>query len=280
MPYTVVSFHAHPDDEALLTAGTLAQAAAAGHRVVLVVATPGEAGLTSSAVLDATARSGETLAGRRMGELRRSAQALGCARVECLGFADSGMADAPSGAAHAFATADRELAAGLLAEILRQERADVLTTYDPAGGYGHPDHVQVHHVGARAAQLAGTPVVLEATIDRRLLLRALRLGRRLPAVPRDLDPARFASAYTAPQLITHCIDVRRYLPQKRAAMAAHASQASSDSGDRTLAVLLRLPRLVQRILLGREWYVQRGMTPGRRLLGDVFASLDGAGRRH
>src|SRR5256885_8360310 len=144
VPYTLVSFHAHPDDEALLTAGTLARASAEGHRVVLVVATTGEAGLAASDVL-ADGPLGE----RRTAELMRSARALGCARVEWLGYADSGMADAPSGAADSFADADLEEAAERLAAILREEEADAITIYDPAGGYGHPDHVQVHHVGDR-----------------------------------------------------------------------------------------------------------------------------------
>ena len=157
MSYTLVSFHAHPDDEALLTAGTLARAAAAGHRVVLVVATAGEAGLASADDLADGA-----LGKRRTAELERSAAALGCARVEVLGYADSGMADAPSGAAGAFALVSVDEAAERLAAILREESADALTIYDPAGGYGHPDHVQVHHVGIRAAEIAGTPLVLEA----------------------------------------------------------------------------------------------------------------------
>jgi len=278
VPYTLVSFHAHPDDEALLTAGTLARAAADGHRVVLVVATAGDAGLTSSAVLAEAAAAGTTLAARRLAELRASAGVLGCARVECLGYQDSGMAGAPSGAADSFAAADRDEAAGRLAEILRQEDADVLTVYDPAGGYGHPDHVQVHHVGVRAAQLAGTPVVLEATVDRRLLLRALRLVRWLPGIPPDFHPARFADAFRASEAITHRVDVRRFMPQKRAAIAAHASQASADSGARTLAVLLKLPRPVMRWLLGHEWYVQRGAAPARPVLDDIFSGV--AAHRH
>jgi Uncharacterized proteins, LmbE homologs len=218
---------------------------------------------------------GHTLAERRTAELMRSAQALGCARVECLGYADSGMADAPSGAEQSFARIDVEEAARRLAEILLEEEAEVLTIYDPAGGYGHPDHVQVHHVGIRAAELAATPIVLEATVDRGLLQRALRLLSHLPGLPADFDPARFANAYTASEALTHRIDVRRFARHKRAAMAAHVSQASSDSGDRTLAILLKLPFPVFRWALGREWYVERGRTPGEPLLDDLFASLRG-----
>jgi LmbE family N-acetylglucosaminyl deacetylase len=270
VPYTLVSFHAHPDDEALLTAGTLARAAAEGHRVVLVVATAGGAGLTSSAVL-----AQGPLADRRLAELHRSAAALGCARVECLGYGDSGMADAPSGAADAFADADPQRAAERLAALLTEERADVLTVYDPAGGYGHPDHVQVHHVGILAAKLAGTPVVLEATVDRRLLLRLLRVVHRLPGIPRDFDPSRFAGAFAAPERLTHRVDVRAFTAQKRASMAAHTSQAGADAGRRTLAVLLRLPRAVFRVVLGHEWYVEHGREPNRPLLDDIFAGVPG-----
>src|SRR5262249_19023205 len=152
---TLVAFHAHPDDEALLTAGTMARAATEGHRVVLAVATDGGSGLVGSGILE----DGESLAERRLGELRRAATVLGCSRIEMLGYRDSGL-DGTEGGPDAFAGADVDEAASRLAKLLVEEEADVLTVYDPAGGYGHPDHVQVHHVGARAAELAGTPVVL------------------------------------------------------------------------------------------------------------------------
>ena len=86
MSHTLLAFHAHPDDESLLTAGTMARAAAQGHRVILVVATDGNEGLASS-----TFAAGGQLGQRRLDELRTSAQALGVARVEYLGYADSGL---------------------------------------------------------------------------------------------------------------------------------------------------------------------------------------------
>jgi len=264
--FTLVAFHAHPDDEALLTAGTLARAAAEGHRVVLVVATAGEAGLVRGG------RTGPALADRRRVELDRSAQALGVARVELLGYADSGM-QGEAGGADAFARADVEQAAGRLARILTEESADLLTIYDPAGGYGHPDHVQVSRVGIRAAALAGTPSVLEATVDRTALQRVLRLVHRLPGIPPDFAPDRFAHAFTARGDLTHCVDVRRFAAAKRSSLAAHASQAGADQGTRTLAVLLRLPAPLFRLALGREWFVERGRPPGPTLLDDVFASV-------
>ena len=267
MPYTVVAFHAHPDDEALLTAGTLARASAEGHRVVLVLATDGAAGLASSDLL-ADGDLGE----RRRAEASRSATALGCARVEFLGYDDSGMAGAPSGAPNAFRDADPDAAADRLAALLREEEADVLTVYDPAGGYGHPDHVQVHHVGVRAAERAGTAVVLEATVNRRPLVWAVRLVHRLPGFS-NVDPEQFATAYTAPEALTHRVDVGRYAAQKRAAMAAHASQASADTGMRTLSLLRALPGPLFRRVLGHEWYVEHGRLPRRPLLDDIFATL-------
>ncbi|MEV6924462.1 PIG-L family deacetylase [Dactylosporangium sp. NPDC051485] len=311
MTFTLVAFHAHPDDETLLTGGTLARAAAEGHRVVLVTATLGEAGLSAGPT-------GAALGERRHRELLAAAEALGVDRVETLGYADSGLdaaaagadgrpegpgggrsADAPVAGADGgpeapgggrfadalaaetdgrpegsgrvrFADAPVAEAAARLAAILRRERADVVTGYDPRGGYGHPDHVQVHLVAEEAARLAGTPVLLRATVDRgalRPVLAALRLaGRLLPALP--LQGA--ATAFTERAEITHVVDVRRYHRQKRAAMKAHASQGEGGRGLRTLALLSRLPGPLFRAVAGREWFVEPGRTPTTPPCGDVF----------
>ncbi len=260
---TCVFFHAHPDDEALLTAGTMARLAAEGHRVVLVVATAGQAGLAAPEAVD-----GVALGDVRLAELHASAAVLGCARVASLGYADSGLdgdaATPPDGPA-AFARVDPEGAAARLAELLRDEDADLLTVYDPTGGYGHPDHVQVHRVGTRAAALAGTPVVLEATVDRGLLLRGLRLVERVYQFPPEFDRGRFETAYAPSEAVTHRVRVRRYARAKRASMAAHATQATGGDGERTLAAFLRLPRPLFRFVFGTEWYVQRGLPAGTTL---------------
>jgi LmbE family N-acetylglucosaminyl deacetylase len=261
---TIVSFHAHPDDEALYTGGTLARLAAEGHRVVLVTATAGDLGFAD------TPRGAE-LAERRRAELRASADALGCARSICLDYPDSGWtANAEyEPAVGSFATVPVDIAADRLAEILRDERADVLTTYDSHGGYGHIDHLQVHRVGARAAELAGTPVVLQATLDRTLIdraVRVLRLVRRLPA-----GTANDAQWYTARRDITHRIDVRGYLPQKRRALAAHASQAAG--GARTVKLLVSLPGPLLRWVCGTEWFVEAGVTAPSTPLSDPLASV-------
>ncbi|HET7305492.1 MAG TPA: PIG-L family deacetylase [Segeticoccus sp.] len=272
MGRTLVAFHAHPDDEALLTAGTMARAAREGHRVVLVVATDGALGL-SAAQFTGDGRLGD----RRLDELRRSAAALGVARVEHLGYADSGLGGElspdPPGRTR-FVRADVDEAAGRLADILREERADVLLSYDERGGYGHPDHVQVHRVGARAGELAGTPRVLEATVPRDTICRALRLAGRVYRFPPEFDASSFERAYSPRARITHRVNVRRHSGAKRAAMRAHVSQSAADGGaDRTLAAFLRIPRPLFDLVFGREWYVDRSAPAGEPIRTDVFAGL-------
>lgn len=267
---TLVAFHAHPDDEALLTSGTMAKAAAQGHRVVLVVATDGALGLAGSEY-----GTPDELATRRWDEVSVSARGLGVARLETLGYADSGMGpqmfpDPPG--KRRFVTVPVEEAAEALAVILREEDADVLLTYDAAGGYGHRDHVRVHEVGARAADLAGTPRVLEATVPRDLLVRALHLVARFYRFPDDFDIAGFERAYSARKDITHRVNVLRQAGAKRASMAAHASQASADGdADRTLAAFLRIPRPLYDIVFGREWF--RDPAHVGPVSHDIFAGL-------
>lgn len=271
MSRTVVFLHAHPDDETLLTGGTMARLAAEGHRVVLVTATAGEAGLAAGAL-----SAGRGLGDVRSAELARSAQLLGCARVVVLGYPDSGSTDDAAPGRATFAGTPIEEPAARVAEVLIEEAADAVVIYDPAGGYGHRDHVQVHHVGRRAAELAGTRVVLEATVDRRLLQRALRVVRCFGQRSPDFRPARFDALYADPDRITHRVDVRPYLGAKRAAMQAHASQSSADAdAQRTIAWMLRLPRPLYRLAFGAEWFVEYGRDPGARRLDDLLASLRG-----
>ncbi|MGO1165630.1 MAG: PIG-L deacetylase family protein [Janibacter sp.] len=257
---TLVLFHAHPDDEALLTAGTMARAAAEGHRVVLVVATDGGLGLTDETTFGTK---GDALAATRSRELAASADALGVARTVELGYADSGSGpevfpDPPGG--RRFVRVPLDEAATALADVLVEERADVLTTYDPSGGYGHRDHVRVHEVGTRAAQIArerGRPVtVLWATVPRDLLCRAIDLVAKVYRFPPEFDRDGFDRAFSARADITHRIPVRPQARAKRAAMRAHASQGSgSGSGDRTLGMLVRIPRPLYDLVFGREWFI-------------------------
>ncbi|MGW6278545.1 PIG-L deacetylase family protein [Kribbella sp. NPDC055071] len=263
--FTLVAFHAHPDDEALLMGGTLARLAAEGHRVVLAVATDGEAGAAA-----ASYQTDGGLASYRRDELDRSAAALGCARVVRFGFADSGSSGSP--AAGGFSTLPVDTAAAPLIALLREEHADALTIYDPAGGYGHPDHRQVHTAGTYAASRAGTKLVLEATIDRRRIQQLVRVVERIPRILPAVRAGDYDEAYSATTAITHRVDVRAYIDQKRRSFEAHASQASSDDGARTLGLLLKLPRRLFTLMLGREWYVEHGRAPGAPL-DDIFATL-------
>jgi len=247
MPGTVVSFHAHPDDEAILVGGTLALAADAGHRTVLVFATRGDLGEVAEGVLAPD----EALADRREIEARAAAQVLGVARVEFLPYHDSGMAGEPTNARPgAFTGADVDEAAGLLAEILRKEDATVVTTYDDRGGYGHPDHIQVHHVGVRAAALAGTPRVYAATVSREYYRDLSRLMQ--DRVPEGVDaPDPEAMDLGVPDAdITTRIDVARVLDRKRAAMAAHPSQIPGDS------FFLAIDDDAFRHAFGYEWFIR------------------------
>ena len=189
---------------------------------------------------------------------------LGCARVELLGYADSGLDGDRRAARTPSPRADVDEAAGRLAKLLAEEDADALTDVRPRRRLRPPrPRQQVHRVGTRAAELAGTPVVLEATVPRDLLPRPYgRSGRCTGSRP---SSTRRRSSARSPRgaAITHRVDVRRYAVRKRVAMAAHASQATADGGDRTLAAFGRLPMPVFRQVFGHEWFVEHGRSPGR-----------------
>ena len=260
---TVVALHAHPDDEVLLTGGTLGRLAAEGHRVVIVVATDG--------VVDPAS----TPASTRLDELRASAAVLGAARVEHLGYADSGHGPVvypdPPGRVR-FARADLDEAAAKLADLLRAENADLLLSYDASGGYGHRDHIKVHQVGARAADLTGVRIVA-ATVPRELIRRVVAVLRPLRVVVR-YSLADAGRSFTPRSEITHRVDVRAYARHKRAALAAHRSQAGPDNrASRALWLLARLPVPLFAILLGREWFAEPGLT-GTPLRADLLGPAE------
>jgi LmbE family N-acetylglucosaminyl deacetylase len=263
MRRTLVTFHAHPDDEAIATGGTMARAAAAGHRVVLVVATRGELGEVADDVL----REGESLADRRMVEQAEAAKILGVERVEFLGYRDSGMADDPRrDDAGSFWTADVEEAAQRLATILEAEHADVLTVYDHKGNYGHPDHIQVHRVGHRAAEIAGTPAVFEATMNHDYIVGLMReMGDRMPEGVERPDPEEMELGMPEAVLTTR-VDVTDFVDRKRAAMQAHASQIGENS------FFLQMPLDVFSRAFGYEWFIHKGVEPGLRE-ADLFETL-------
>jgi len=270
VPYTLVTFHAHPDDEAIATAGVMAKAATDGHHVVLVVATRGEHAGFGHDMLEA----GEQMSQRREQETQAAAEILGVDRVEFLGYVDSGMMGTPENDADgSFWTADVEEAAQHLAKILDEEHADVLTVYDDHGNYGHPDHIQVHRVGVRAAELARTPLVYESTINRdhirRLMEQQISSGNS--DLPGGLDPEDLPdpddSSFGSPEsVITTVVDVRDFIDRKRAAMVAHASQIAESH------FFLKMPPDTFREGFGYEFFIRRGAPEGAHDT-DLFAPL-------
>jgi LmbE family N-acetylglucosaminyl deacetylase len=258
----VVFFHAHPDDEAIFTGGTMALLAAAGWRVVLVVATAGEQGLTTALIGPEV-----PLAVRRMGETAQAAETLGAQRIEFLGYHDSGL-EGPNGArpTGAFADAPVEEAAARLVGILAEEQPSALVSYDARGIYGHVDHVQVHRVGLAAADQAGVPTVYESTVDREylhfvethLVVEATiaaqperSLGNRGQVKPPSLGLAAAPLGLSTVE-VDCTVDVRPVLAVKRRAMAAHASQIPETSS------AMRLPDADFAAVYGYEWYGRRG----------------------
>jgi LmbE family N-acetylglucosaminyl deacetylase len=252
---TVVFFHAHPDDESMATAGTMAALTAEGHRVVLVTATDGAKGEVPDGFLDP----GEDLASRRRTELERSCEALGVARLELLGYGDSGMMGTPANdEPGCFWQADVDEAAERLAALLREEAPEAFTCYDENGGYGHPDHIQVHRVGVRAAELAGVPRRFLATIDRDrvrgLMAAAAEMGLEFGEEgPPDVD---FDSFGVEGSRITTEVDVSAHLVAKRRSMEAHASQIRPDTFP------LSLPHDAFDAAFGVESYVRLGAEGG------------------
>jgi LmbE family N-acetylglucosaminyl deacetylase len=233
-------------------------AAAAGHRVVLVTATAGECGEVADGVL----APGETLGERRRTELDEAAAILGVARVEILGYRDSGMIGTPENEDPAcFWQTPVDDAAAKLARILCEELPDAFTIYDDHGNYGHPDHIQVHRVGVRAAEMAPVERVYEATMNRdhlrRLMARASELGFGDANDMPDIED--IGDHMGLPEdMITTAVDVSAHLEAKRRAMAAHATQIAENS------FFLSMPEAAFAAAFGTEWYRLRGAPPGIR----------------
>jgi LmbE family N-acetylglucosaminyl deacetylase len=247
----LVALHAHPDDEAIFTGGTIVRAVAAGWRVVLVVATDGDQGVRTGST------AGE-LASCRRNETLDAAALLGIERVEFLGYGDSGCPDPVDrtrpGVARARGVRSGSLAAAHLdrvvdevRRILAEEDATALTSYDDNGVYGHIDHVLVHEIAVRSVD--GTDIELyESTLDRGALMRLRTdlLARGL--LPRLWPPSLVDQLGVAsgPDLVA--LDLTAELPRKLAAVAAHASQVV-EAGS-----FMGLPAGAFHHLLATEWF--------------------------
>ncbi len=237
----------------------MARAAAEGHRVILVVATGGEFGETPADLAE-----GQTLAQRRAEETARSVKALGAHALYFLGYSDSGMTGWEQNARpEAFMNAPLDEAAGRLAEILKNENVDVLTHYDWHGNYGHPDHIKTYEVGKRAGELAKTPYVYQATMNRdhmdRLMAAAKASGQQdIPDFgdddkPNTDDGNPFGMAEAD---LTTAIDVTKFVPNKREAMKAHTSQITDSS------FFMQMPEEIFTMAFGTEWFIRQGHPVG------------------
>ncbi|MGH9121312.1 MAG: PIG-L deacetylase family protein, partial [Acidimicrobiales bacterium] len=155
-----------------------------------------------------------------------------------------------------FAAADVDAAPRQVAALLVAEHADVMTFYEPRGVTGHPDHIQVHRVGRRAAELAGVRRVYEGTVNRSEIQRFASMAAEVGVeIPEGVDLEHLG---LPDEQITTAVDVREHLAAKRASMAAHASQIGETS------VFLATPEPYFGEVWGTEWYVRRDWAgPGR-----------------
>ena len=154
---TLMTVHAHPDDETIGTGGTMAKSVAAGRRVILITGTRGEMGEIVVPDMD-TPENHRDLGEIRAAELERAMRALAVTEWENLGYRDSDMMGRPANHdPRSFWRADLDEAAGRLVWMIRRFQPDVVTAYNDFGGYGHPDHIRVHDVTIRAYPRAGDP---------------------------------------------------------------------------------------------------------------------------
>ncbi len=249
--HTVVFVHAHPDDEAIFTGATISTLARRGARVVLVMATSGDAG-TPLAPLPG----GVDVATHRARELETACERLGVSRLVRLGRRDSGLPgwttqDHP----RALVRADAAALARRIADLCEAEGADALVHYDGDGITTHPDHRTVHRIGSLAASWTGV-TEYEATIDREYLHFT---GQHL-VDGGDLPGRREAGRVTA-EITTAVAADAAALAAKRSAMAAHASQIGAEHLD--------APWFAE--AYGLEWYRRIGRAGVLERLGNAHA---------
>jgi len=149
-----MAIYAHPDDEAFATGGTISRYASEGVKVYLVSATRGEVG----EIADPALATPETLGCVREDELRCAAETMGVAELVFLDYRDSGMAGTPENQdPRAFVNAPAEEVVPRLVGLIRSLQPEVIMTFEPHGGYGHPDHIAIHKHTVTAFHAAADP---------------------------------------------------------------------------------------------------------------------------
>jgi mycothiol S-conjugate amidase len=295
VPRTLLAVHAHPDDESSKGAGTFARYADEGVRTVIVTCTGGEAGEILNPAMD------QPGVLERMPELRREelAKALEILQVSqhyFLGYRDSGMADTETNKhPDAFVNADLDEAVGRLVKILREERPQVVLTYDERGGYPHPDHVRTHEVSVAAFEAAGDPARYpeagEPFQPSKLYYFASFSRRRMRTLHEGLLERGIESPYEewmkrwdeedakqgtepAPEpVITTLVDVGKWLPQARDALIAHATQIDPNSFWFAVA-----DDVVAEVYPWEDYQLVRCLVPSPLPERDLFAGIDQDGR--
>jgi N-acetyl-1-D-myo-inositol-2-amino-2-deoxy-alpha-D-glucopyranoside deacetylase len=233
-PPRLLLVHAHPDDETLCTGGTIARYAAVGVQVVLVTCTLGEEGeIIPPQLGQLAAHAADQLGGYRVGELRAACAALGVSDHRYLGgigrWRDSGMVDTDANAhPRSLVAGDLAKQTAALVAIMAEVRPQVVVSYGPDGGYGHPDHIRAHEITMAACAVAQPERVFH-TVSSRTAVDAGIAGLRGHADSADL-PYRLPEPGELPgvadDVITTVLDVSDALPAKVRALQAHTTQIS------------------------------------------------------
>jgi N-acetyl-1-D-myo-inositol-2-amino-2-deoxy-alpha-D-glucopyranoside deacetylase len=259
----LLAFHAHPDDEVIGTGGVLARYAEAGEQVVVVTATDGAEGEIHNYDDPETLK--PNLVDMRAQEIAAALDVLGVRHHEFLGYRDSGMMGTESNQHdRAFWQANYMEAAGRLVRLIRNYQPEVIVIYDPFGGYGHPDHIQVHRVGLAAffgcmdlgwfplqeGEDYWEPAKLYWTTWTRERTRLLSEYRDDPADPED-DEYLWRTQRGFPDgLVSAVVDVRGFVDRKIKALQAHRTQIPSDW------LLLRVPEERREAMYGSESFIR------------------------
>jgi N-acetyl-1-D-myo-inositol-2-amino-2-deoxy-alpha-D-glucopyranoside deacetylase len=280
-PPHLLLVHAHPDDESLWTGGTIARYAAAGVHVSLVTCTLGEEGeIIPAGLAGLAADQADQLGGYRVGELRAACAALGVNEHRYLGgigrWRDSGMVGTDANKhPRAFVAGSRDEQTAALAELLTELKPQVVVTYGPDGGYGHPDHIRAHEITA-AACAADPDVdrVFYAVPSRAAVGHGVQGLRSLTGLPFRL-PSPGELPGVDEDVITTRVRVADQEPAKLRALLAHATQVSvwrGEAGERAYA----LSNGIAQPLLDDECYtLASGLADGAE--HDLFGGLPGPG---
>lgn len=232
--------HAHPDDETINNGVTMAKYAAAGAQVTLVTCTRGEEGeVLVTELANLASDKDDKLGEHREIELKDAMAQLGINDFRFLGapnkkWRDSGMIGTPQNErGDVFWQADLDEASNELVKIILEIKPQVLITYDEFGGYGHPDHIKAHQVAMRAAELAANQGWQVSKIYWNTMPRSvIQMGiEKMKEVGSDFFGAQSADdlPFAKPdELVTTVVNAPEYVPQKLAAMKAHATQISVD----------------------------------------------------